>query len=1014
MKEGLEKGKVVRLVGTRKQGTIMEGPKSISGKSYYVVNIDGEAKTYEDKHLELAELKTYDIKCSFSRNDFSSLEDFRNYLTFIKVEKPLTNNLYTFLASRTEFHAYQFKPALKFLRNPFQRIFIADEVGVGKTIEAGIILTELMSRTDLNKILIVCPAALKYKWQAEMKKRFDVDFQIADGNTLKTIFMKHERGDKFRFKIIAPISLLRREEHLYQLEKLQIPIDLVIIDEAHHMRNGDTWSFALGKALSELSDAMICLSATPLHLRGEDLFNLFKILMTQYKEFENYDVFYEQIKPNEYINVALKKLSENSTPSEVLETLRKIESTSQSARFLKNPLYQEVIDALSKKQELNHQDRIKLQGKISELNTLAYIYTRTKKKDIDINSPIREPGTIKLEFTREENTYYWTVTNFFQKLYNINPDVRSSFVTMMPQRQVASCIPASIEYLEELTEKGEININEEDYIDADAEGIKGRLQLNPVALEELKEIIKISEGLRNNDTKFLKFKECIDKTLKTEGIKKVIVFSFFRRTLKYLYNKLKDDYKVAMIHGDVPFEERETILEDFSKEGGPQILLSSEVGGEGLDMQFCNCMINYDLPWNPMRIEQRIGRIDRYGQLSPKIKIFNFSVKDTIETDILLRLLQRIGVFEKYIGELEGILGEEINKLTNEVFTTELTPKQKEKKVEQVAKVIERRKQELELFDKEERAKIIGQDAYFNEQISDIKKEKRFISPEDVKNLFASFTRRYKKTKLLEEKDEVYTFKPSEEMADLFKEKLGNEERNEKLIGMLNKKEFKITFNSKTAVKHKHVEFITIRHSLIKIMVDELRKQEPKQLTKATIKTEKHPPGRYAFAIYLLDIEGLTNDIMFLPTTINLENYQINEALSEELLKILEEAESNGDELNLTQEQIEKIQQTAEEYAVRKKDQKEEELQKTNQVLVNNRLESLTQTFQIKKERIQKMIENLKQDLNEKKQKIITMRETELANLAKNYEKRKAKLENEKNLIASHKFIAGGIIDVKR
>src|SRR5690606_6445863 len=143
-------------------------------------------------------------------------------------------------------------------------------------------------------------------------------------------------------------------------------------------------------------------------------------------------------------------------------------------------------------------------------------------------------------------------------------------------------------------------------------------------------------------------------TVRALGLRQVMVFSFFRRTLRYLYSRLTEEsgYRVRIMDGSVKMEDRARLMEQF-REGQFDILLLSEVGSEGLDFEFCGALFNYDLPWNPMRVEQRIGRLDRIGQRHERIYIFNFHVPGTIETDIFQRLYDRIRVFEESIGELE-------------------------------------------------------------------------------------------------------------------------------------------------------------------------------------------------------------------------------------------------------------------------------------------------------------------------------------------------------------------------
>ena len=156
------------------------------------------------------------------------------------------------------------------------------------------------------------------------------------------------------------------------------------------------------------------------------------------------------------------------------------------------------------------------------------------------------------------------------------------------------------------------------------------------------------------DAKFEQLIRIIEEVFK-HGTKKLIVFALFRRTLKYLSIRLKSrGYKSLIIHGQV--DNRADVLTSFKNDPDNHILLSSEVGSEGLDMQFCNSMVNYDLPWNPMVVEQRIGRIDRFGQKSPVVNIYNLIVAGSIQEDIYMRLLDRIGIFRGTIGDMEAIL----------------------------------------------------------------------------------------------------------------------------------------------------------------------------------------------------------------------------------------------------------------------------------------------------------------------------------------------------------------------
>ena len=177
------------------------------------------------------------------------------------------------------------------------------------------------------------------------------------------------------------------------------------------------------------------------------------------------------------------------------------------------------------------------------------------------------------------------------------------------------------------------------------------------------------------DSKFDAFETALREAL-IVGSGQAMVFSFFRKTLEYLQRRLSSEFRVGLMYGPTKTEERQRIIADF-RAGKFDVLLCSEVGSEGLDFQFCNVLVNYDLPWNPMKVEQRIGRLDRFGQEHEKIFIFNMQIPGTIETDIFGRLYDRIGIFKQTIGDLEPILRDLDDRIVDSLDPT-LTPEQRE------------------------------------------------------------------------------------------------------------------------------------------------------------------------------------------------------------------------------------------------------------------------------------------------------------------------------------------------
>ena len=237
----------------------------------------------------------------------------------------------------------------------------------------------------------------------------------------------------------------------------------------------------------------------------------------------------------------------------------------------------------------------------------------------------------------------------------------------------------------------------------------------------------IDEYAEYSDAKFEELLRIIEEVF-SHGNKKIVIFALFRRTLKYLQIRFKRrGFGTMMIHGMV--DNRVEVLDEFKNNPNAHILLSSEVGSEGLDMQFCNSMVNYDLPWNPMVVEQRIGRIDRFGQKSPTVNIYNIIVADSIQEDIYIRLLDRIGIFRGTIGDMEAILDAPLerggnvtiqdvyNKLEKELYTSRLTEEEKQRKIAEIELAVANEKESIKHLE-EGLDNALTNDAYFRDEIN--------------------------------------------------------------------------------------------------------------------------------------------------------------------------------------------------------------------------------------------------------------------------------------------------------
>lgn len=1018
---------IIKALGN-KVGIIDGEPKEAKGKLLYPVSVDPsqESSYYPEDSLEEF-VPPKSVEQLLKEKEFSDAKDFIQSLIYKKLEKPLADNLYTFYASRTEFQVHQFKPILKFLNTFKQRLLLADEVGLGKTIEAGIIITEISARLgQVSRVLIVCPSMLTQKWEIEMRKRFSLDFSILTRDEFAKFLQRYtEYGEAEKIKGIISLQTLRSSKMMANLKEVSPHFDIVIVDEAHYMRNPETSSSEVGEVLSELSDATLFLSATPLQLGTPDLFNLLRLLIPE--DFSDFGLFHNLIEPNEHINNALRRLHD---PNAALESLKKVERTSQKERFIKNSFYREAVEILSSTKELTREQAIRLQKLLVELNSLSYVFTRTKKRDVEVQFPIREARVIRVQFTEEEMAFYNAVTTFVSNLFTARASSPRgvSFAVINPQRQVASCIQAMKGTIADIVEKRLIqapSLENGDIPDASMD-IESSLNLED---SEISSIFKLKEAtlrVGSTDTKFERFLDALRKLEKEDPNAKIMVFAFFKKTLEYLRrNLVSTEYrdKVALIHGDIPTKERQKIIKTFRYSNNIKILLSSEVAGEGLDFEFCNVIFNYDLPWNPMRVEQRIGRLDRYGQQHEKILIYNFSMIDTIDDEILTRLYKRIDIFERYIGDLDAILGDQITELTRDIFDTRLTHDQKIQKIEKVAENLERKRKELEEFEKECQ-KFIGQDEYFTHEITRILETKRFITSDEVKFFLKHFLEKTSpRTTLLPPKSgrpNVFILKSEDEFQRLIRQYSVSHENLKELEKKLSYDGgIQVTFNYEEACRDESLEFITIHHPIMKAIkryYDE-NKQAIRTTTQFRLRTDKNYQGKYLFFIYLLEKTALKKDLILIPILVNFENLKVHvgDDICDWFLGEIVKAEQIGEKQTATyydDEHFETAVKQAGEYLEMIREEEERRLKRANNTLVNNQNESIKQAANIKINRANEIIRSFIQQGKTEDDPIVKRQRSLIRKGRINMEQRINELDKKRPVSVGFNLVAGGVVEI--
>ena len=713
----IRENSLVRLVGSPDVRGVVHSIKDLGAITKYEVFINGKLSSFYTGQIELVE--------ETASYDWVSIDAVRSYLTAYQINNPSSQNLYSLNSARIDFVPYQFRPALKMIHADEPRILIADSVGVGKTIEAGLIIKELEARNDLNRIVVICPRPLvaERKWEDEMK-RFDEDFIPVDGAALRQIISDTDRDGEWpvRYsKIIIPYSIMdsrlyngddQKKTRSFGLTELdpEPHFDLVIVDEAHHIRNGSmekdkAFAYKCTKYFCDHADAVVMLTATPLQTGDDDLFTLLNVLrpdiVIDQKTFEM------MARPNEYISRAVRliRAAEDGWADAAVNELLNVRRTQWGDNVIsENPLYDDVLIRLEKK-EISREERVKLISDIESLHSFATMINRTRRRDIQ-DFCVRRSHTISTEFTEYQKRLHDELLSFEKEALAMLHDPRSvAFMMSTIKRQAAGCIFGLAPHIRDIIARRVYQLNDDPDIEYGAFSMDGASEDTISSLAA--NILKLADNLPSEDPK-------LDETLKIIQLKqempnnKIMLFSTFRHTLSYLKKKLTNlGYRVEQIDGGVKDTQRYNYKTRFErpKEDADaiDILLFTEVGSEGLDYQFCDMMINYDLPWNPMRIEQRIGRIDRRGQKSEAVNIYNVITENTIDAEIYHRCLKRIGIFENSIGECEEILGEIATGIEGIALDTTLTDDERSRKLEQIADNEVRKLQEITRLEEEEK-----------------------------------------------------------------------------------------------------------------------------------------------------------------------------------------------------------------------------------------------------------------------------------------------------------------------
>jgi len=582
---------------------------------------------------------------------------------------------------------------------------------------------------------------LRDKWKRELQRRFGVTARICGAEELVETLAGIRSGETRDYALVASLQGLRppagwdesdvagprvRLAQLLSDSAKESPlIALLVIDEAHYLKNPETRTFELGSLLRQTTQYAVLLSATPVHLHSEDLFHLLRIVDEDvFNRRESFE-FIRQANEG-LVSVRDLVLAGAVGTTELREHLEQILGHPLLKGNRQLERLRDTVDDLGDLSE--PRVRVDVASRLEAANLFGFAVTRTRRREVREWRAIREADTLDVQMNEVERAFYDRVTDTV-RAYCAREEQAEGFLLVMPQRQVASSMAAAMW----AWSNGDGSITEALYeelgIDLPAAEVAS---LGPLVSEIRAKVSGLADltELTRHDTKYATLRDRLLTFLRERPREKIVLFSSFRATLRYLRQRLiQDGVSCGLLLGGDP--EQQATLESFASPQGPSVLLSSEVGSEGIDLQFAWVLVNYDLPWNPMKVEQRIGRLDRLGQQSRRVLIWNLVHANTIDERIYSRLLVRLGIFERTIGGLEVVLGERINALTRDLMQQHLTPEQEAARIDQTAVALENIRQSEDVLEREATS-LVAYGDYILQQVEAARSLSRRVKSEDT------------------------------------------------------------------------------------------------------------------------------------------------------------------------------------------------------------------------------------------------------------------------------------------
>ena len=534
-------------------------------------------------------------------------------------------------SNRIEIEPYQVQAAYEILNSYDHRYLIGDEVGLGKTIEAGIVIEELIARDRADRVLIVAPAPLTVQWQEEMREKFDRNFVIYDRETVRTHRKSHPNQNVWKQEdlIITSIDFAKqtaddpesdRVSVLDALANLDEEWDVAVFDEAHHLtarRSSDdsverTERYKVGEAVADNSNALLLLTGTP-HKGKSDQFYFLVSLLDPYRFSHE-----SQINPEALDDLMIRRLKDDmyETDGTRMFPEKNIEALPVKMSPEERKLYDDVTEYIREYYNLAQQEENQAAG--------------------------------------------FTMVIYQKRLVSSIYAIRKSLENRMRAIQndaVAEDLPDDVQDL-----IPRYSTEPETLTDAERARVEEALETVTITLnqsqvqQELDRVKQLWQQAKNieTDSKARLLRNSVDRILSEDPEEKVLIFTEYTDTLEYLRDEVFADHDVAQVYGDLDQPRRREEMEKFEEKAN--LMLATDAAQEGLNLQFAHIMVNYDLPWNPIRIDQRMGRLHRYGQ-EHTVEIRNLFFADTRESEILNLLVEKTNQIESDLGMRSDVLG---------------------------------------------------------------------------------------------------------------------------------------------------------------------------------------------------------------------------------------------------------------------------------------------------------------------------------------------------------------------